>query len=920
MKKALIMAISIWLHQAGYAQTECKSTFANILGSVIEDERGYTLTPSPDMKYVFVGGVKNDSAAILKLDLDGTIIWTRTFDVVSNRGDHIHKLFVDNEGMLAVAGTAGTQQNGGSIFVFRYDPDQNIVLWANEYRGNSNNYCIGLIENGPGGNYILSTNPQSPNVAELVALDKNSGSVISTFSKHYELGSSATFYDFAFHSGELYACGRFTDGGSVAEMRNTVAKLDPSNGNVNWMKLGHRSNNTAARLYGFDLVIVQDNIYTVYSGDDSGSSVNNTKVFMQKTDLNGNLLWIKQYDLPGGINDWGDELIESHDGLVILARNRVAPSNMILFKTDLEGEIIWGNAYDFSLNDNATPIGSVESQLIEVNDYLFFTAYAQDAGKADMIVVKTDLEGQIQDTCIGTIPIQISTLLVSNPVFYNKSPSISDYIPMRIGLPNTPGVSTSIASNTICKSADVVESMIEVTLCLGESYDGYTMAGEYVDTFISSGGCDSIRTLQIQVADVIESMIAVTLCPGGSYDGYILAGEYVDTFISSGGCDSIRTLQIQIADVIESMITVTLCLGESYDGYTEAGEYVDTFISSGGCDSIRTLQIQIADVIESMIAVTLCPGESYDGYTEAGEYVDTFISSGGCDSIRTLQIQVADVIESMVAVTLCPGESYDGYTEAGEYVDTFISSGGCDSIRTLQIQVADVIESMVAVTLCPGESYDGYTEAGEYIDAFISSGGCDSIRTLQIQIVEVIESMISLTLCPGGSYDGYTEAGEYVDAFISSGGCDSIRTLQIHIADNVSSFIETNICDRDMEGHSQPGIYVDTLKTALGCDSIRTIMLHGLSTYIPNVFSPNDDNVNDRFEIFTYPDIELNLIYFGIFDRFGNMAFQQQSGPISWNGKDSNGKYYNPGVFAYVLKYYCSNKEVMETGNVTLIR
>nr|MBP7239888.1 gliding motility-associated C-terminal domain-containing protein [Saprospiraceae bacterium] len=111
-----------------------------------------------------------------------------------------------------------------------------------------------------------------------------------------------------------------------------------------------------------------------------------------------------------------------------------------------------------------------------------------------------------------------------------------------------------------------------------------------------------------------------------------------------------------------------------------------------------------------------------------------------------------------------------------------------------------------------------------------------------------------------------------------------------------------------------------TLVSSFGCDSIRTVSITGVSRYIPNVFSPNQDNINDVFEIVAFPINEIELTYFVIFDRFGNMVYENRSWPIKWDGRDKKGEFYNPAVFTYLLTYLCNHKEVIETGNITLIR
>ena len=200
---------------------------------------GFSLAASLDQKSVFVGGIRGDSAVLLKVNTTGEIEWTRTFDVVPGRQDFIYRVLVDQDGMIGVSGIAGTQLSGGTVFVFRYDPDNNTMLWAKELISTSTNFNLGMIEKGPGGNYLVTNNPSAPNNAELVELDKNTGQVVTSFSRHYDLGSSESIYDMQYYNDKIYCACRFTDGGTVAEMRNTLLRLNPTDGTAEWLSLIH---------------------------------------------------------------------------------------------------------------------------------------------------------------------------------------------------------------------------------------------------------------------------------------------------------------------------------------------------------------------------------------------------------------------------------------------------------------------------------------------------------------------------------------------------------------------------------------------------------------------------------------------------------------------------------------------------------
>jgi gliding motility-associated-like protein len=87
--------------------------------------------------------------------------------------------------------------------------------------------------------------------------------------------------------------------------------------------------------------------------------------------------------------------------------------------------------------------------------------------------------------------------------------------------------------------------------------------------------------------------------------------------------------------------------------------------------------------------------------------------------------------------------------------------------------------------------------------------------------------------------------------------------------------------------------------------------------YIPNCFTPNDDNLNDIFkpEYAGYTDIELL-----IFDRWGEQIFKTTELHGGWNGKRKDAP-CQIGVYTYKLTATDYNKQTIEKiGHVTLLR
>ena len=93
--------------------------------------------------------------------------------------------------------------------------------------------------------------------------------------------------------------------------------------------------------------------------------------------------------------------------------------------------------------------------------------------------------------------------------------------------------------------------------------------------------------------------------------------------------------------------------------------------------------------------------------------------------------------------------------------------------------------------------------------------------------------------------------------------------------------------------------------------------------FIPNVFSPNLDGLNDTFYIMGKGFAE--ILVFQVFDRWGNLVFTNENGDINdetigWDGTQG-GKSVEPGVYHYLARLrYLDEIEEQFFGDVTLVR
>lgn len=91
---------------------------------------------------------------------------------------------------------------------------------------------------------------------------------------------------------------------------------------------------------------------------------------------------------------------------------------------------------------------------------------------------------------------------------------------------------------------------------------------------------------------------------------------------------------------------------------------------------------------------------------------------------------------------------------------------------------------------------------------------------------------------------------------------------------------------------------------------------------IPNVFSPNADQRNDYFNVFIAPGSEdkVSVKDFKIYNRWGNLIYDNDSPSTGWNGAFNN-KILEPETFAYYIEIELEGcKNVSKKGNVTIIK
>ena len=107
--------------------------------------------------------------------------------------------------------------------------------------------------------------------------------------------------------------------------------------------------------------------------------------------------------------------------------------------------------------------------------------------------------------------------------------------------------------------------------------------------------------------------------------------------------------------------------------------------------------------------------------------------------------------------------------------------------------------------------------------------------------------------------------------------------------------------------------------TAWSAEGCQSRVVHGpysvlaSDLFIPNVFSPNDDGLNDIFLLNYTGSQPLTL---RVYDRWGISLFNTANKLTGWDGRNADGQPVTEGVYYYQVTV----GDKAYTGTVTLVR
>lgn len=305
-----------------------------------------------------------------------------------------------------------------------------------------------------------------------------------------------------------------------------------------------------------------------------------------------------------------------------------------------------------------------------------------------------------------------------------------------------------------------------------------------------------------------------------------------------------------------------------------------------------------------------------------GDYSLTVTDDAGCTAITNVTILAGTAPQPVSITTTGPFSTLDAPAQFNATVNGGTWSADCGSCITSSgiFDPSSVVAGIYEIC---------YT---------LGTGNCASNDCQFISVTEdCVEQFTSedVAVCPETivEFNGQqlTSPGTYPMVEVDQNGCDSTHTLFLTHFSVVPQHDFYSVCMGDsieIEGiwYSDPEFIAETVLDNNGCSVTNTLTISlqdctipFYNVFIPNTFTPNNDNVNDLYTL----SIEGGTLEYGaIINRWGEVVHEIDSMNLAWDGTTKQGFPVSDGVYTFLVKVRESYDGILHqyTGFVTVIR
>lgn len=513
------------------------------------------------------------------------------------------------------------------------------------------------------------------------------------------------------------------------------------------------------------------------------------------------------------------------------------------------------------------------------------------------------------------------------PIFFSTG-IVSDTSSFQIEAINTITNCSIILDTTITiyPTSNEFNATQTMSLCFGDSVlidnQYISNAGTYIDTIPISPFCDSIITYNLDIAPQLSVDLGAdfTICNSDTTVLYSNYSNFQNVWSDGSTADSLLISEsgiywIEVIDtcgntysdsILVHDISVTIDLGNDTllcDGtqmlLDASGSITSSYLWSNGATT-PTINISNSgtywvEVNDQGCSRTDTINISTDSIPEFSLSPDTTICSGNTLSMSS-PIQNSQLVWSTGATS-----NTINITQPGIY--TLMATNICGSYSdSIIVDVNQSPEVFLGIdtSICEGETHilttnlpntptiwqNGstsstfpVTQSGIYFVEVVENG-CVATDTIDIQVIQppVVQLHADTIICMGDYLKIVPEG--IGNSYLWNNGSTS-QTIYVSI----------------------PGEYSVTVQNKCGSASDQInigVQDCFCSLYVPNTFTPDDDNFNDNFKlILDCPIEDFELL---VFNRWGEILFESHSIEDNWDASYM-GKKIKIGTYIYRVKY-----------------
>lgn len=621
---------------------------------------------------------------------------------------------------------------------------------------------------------------------------------------------------------------------------------------------------------------------------------------------------------------------------------------------------IGNTQYDWTGPNNFT---STESNFTvsEAGIYIYTATTESGCASSDTIEIIADFEEPVFQLTSDSISCAnlIATIHIESNDNYEiidiNTADIVEVFDNSVQIGSGGITSIKIQSENGCTSTEEIQTIQNFALPQFDPLDDLTLDCNTINALVSASPLGNEEVIWFVGSDTLSTSLDLLITEEGTYNisythpesGCSLSDDIVvtedlsaaDFTIDANDINCINQtafIDLNVSQEIDFVLYETDIFNQASDiSYTteESGVFEFEITYSNGCTSTNLISIDIDTISPSILAVdamlpctdegvlitvdTDAPNVMYswsgpdnfnsnlqdNNVTEAGIYEVLVTNTiNGCSSSEQLEVEENQtVISSEISIEqpLCFGD-------LGNIISV-VSEGGNNPY---EFTLSDEMNEMVSPEAL---------EAGIYFVDIIDADGCSYSEMIEIDNVEDfnIDAGSDLTISSGSSIpiNATTDLSEMEIASInwtpSSGlSCsDCLNPEILNLEEDTWFYVE-----------------IENQNGCLQMDSILVRVVVAYEFYEPNIFTPNDDGVNDIFFINSNTFASNSVIReFSIYDRWGNQVFTDEDftpndNSHGWDGS-FNGKQVISGVYAYYVSVELPDGSMENlVGSVTITR